>query len=132
VGIGLATADLTGRGVADLPGRDVPRRAAAIVVPQLVSGSLTAFGLLAITAALDGLLSGGPTPVRLAAAVAGLLLIVAAYALRGTLDAGASPAPARVVPAVRRVAGERLFAGGLRVDVAAGARATSLRRSTAA
>ncbi len=99
--------------------RAAPRPAAAVLVLQVASGSAVAFGLLATTAVLEGLLTAGPTASRLAAALPGLALVVAAFAVRGLLDAGVAMAQARLVPAVRRAAEEQLLDASLRADLAA-------------
>lgn len=90
-----------------------------IVLLQVASGIALSFGLLATTGVLEELLSAGPTAQRVTAALPALALVVAAYAVRGTMDAGVALAQARVVPAVRRVAEEQLLDAGLRVELAA-------------
>ncbi|MGX7826213.1 ABC transporter ATP-binding protein [Actinokineospora sp. 24-640] len=96
-----------------------PRAALAILLLQVASGLAFAFGLLATTGALDKLFAAGPTGERVLAAVPSLLVVVAAFAGRGLLDTGVALAHARVVPAVRRAAEERIVDSALRVDLAA-------------
>jgi ATP-binding cassette subfamily B protein len=92
-----------------------PRPALAILVLQVCSGFAFAFGLLATTGVLDQLFAAGPTGERVVAALPALLLVVTAFAVRGALDTGVALAHARIVPAVRRAAEERLVHAGLRV-----------------
>ncbi|MBB5869059.1 ABC-type multidrug transport system fused ATPase/permease subunit [Allocatelliglobosispora scoriae] len=96
-----------------------PRSAVTILVLQVAAGVAAATGLLATTGVLAELLSAGPTADRIAAALPGLALVVAAFGARGALDAGTSFAQARLVPAVRRAAEERLYAASVRVELAA-------------
>ncbi len=93
------------------------RPALATALLQVVSGSATAFGILATSGALEELLASGPSAERMATALPALVLVVAAYAGRGAVDAGVASAQARLVPAVRRVAEERLFDVSLRVEL---------------
>ncbi len=107
------------RPVVGIVRRAAPRPALAIVVLQLASGLAVTFGLLATTEVLDGLLTTGPTPERLAAALPGLALVLAALAIRGAAEAGVAAAQARLVPAVRRVGEEQLYDASLRAELAA-------------
>lgn len=96
-----------------------PRSAVAVAVLQVGSGVLATLGLLATTGVLERLLAGGPAGDRLSAALPALVLLVAAYAARGALEAGAALAQARLRPEVRRLAEARLFEAGLAVPLAA-------------
>jgi len=96
-----------------------PRHATAIVVLHLAAGVATASGLVATAGVLEGLFAGGPTAQRLAAALPALALVVLAFAARGGLEIAATLAQARVAPAVRRLADERLVDAGLRVELTA-------------
>lgn len=96
-----------------------PRAAILILVLQVASGAAFAFGLLATTGVLEELFATGPTADRVADALPALLLVVAAFALRGLLDTGVALAHARIVPAVRRTAEEQLVHSGLRVGLEA-------------
>lgn len=95
------------------------RPALTILALLIVSGAATASGLLATTSVLEKLLAEGPTPGRIAAAIPGLALVVAVYALRGAIDAAVTLTQARLDPAVRREAEEGLFAASLHVELAA-------------
>lgn len=96
-----------------------PLPALAVAVMQVVSGLAAAFGLFATTGVLTELLASGPTTERVLAALPNLLLVGAAFGLRGAMDVGVSLAHARITPAVRRLAEERLYAAGLAADLTA-------------
>jgi ABC-type multidrug transport system fused ATPase/permease subunit len=88
-------------------------------VLQLASGASFAFGLLATTGVLDELFAAGPTAQRVADALPALLVVIAAFAVRGLLDTGVALARARIAPAVRRAAEEQLVHSGLQVELEA-------------
>ncbi|GAA3853911.1 ABC transporter ATP-binding protein [Saccharothrix violaceirubra] len=96
-----------------------PRAAAVVLVLQVLSGLAAAFGLVATTGVLVELLAGGPSGERVLAALPRLLLVGGAFALRGALEVGVSLARARITPAVRRLAEERLYTASLGADLAA-------------
>ncbi|WP_258020653.1 hypothetical protein [Streptomyces anatolicus] len=73
----------------------------AIVVLQLASAAMTAFGLMASVAVLRELFAEGPTPDRVRAAVPRLLVVVGFLAARALLEAGVAVAQARVTPKIR-------------------------------
>ncbi|MEV0679157.1 ABC transporter ATP-binding protein [Actinosynnema sp. NPDC050436] len=98
--------------------RAAPGPALAVVVMQLVAGASAAFGLFATTGVLTELLAGGPTADRVVAALPQLLVVGAAFGLRGAMDVGVALAHARITPAVRRLAEERLYAASLGADLA--------------
>jgi ABC-type multidrug transport system fused ATPase/permease subunit len=99
--------------------RAAPVPALAVVVMQVVSGLSAAFGLFATTGVLTELLAGGAATDRVLAALPDLVLMGAAFGLRGAMDVGVSLAHARITPAVRRLAEERLYAASLSADLAA-------------
>ncbi|MFI6499545.1 ABC transporter ATP-binding protein [Nonomuraea typhae] len=94
------------------------RPALVILILQLGAGVATASGLLATAAVLDDLLAAGAAPDRLMAALPSLVLVAAIVALRGAADAAVELARARLEPALRRAAEERLFAAALGVQLA--------------
>jgi ATP-binding cassette subfamily B protein len=65
------------------------------------------------------LFAAGPTADRVIAALPSLLLVGTAYALRGAMDIGVAIAHARITPAVRRLAEERLYKASLSIELAA-------------
>lgn len=86
---------------------------------HVVSGVVTGFGLFAITGVLTTLLTAGPTPERVVAAVPSLLALAGAYALRGVADTVVSGATARLRPRVRRQVENDLAAAISRVELIA-------------
>ncbi len=96
-----------------------PRPATAILLLHLAAGVATTYGLVSIAGVLEQLFAAGPTGARLAAAAPALALVVAAYATRAGLEIAATVAHARVGPAVRRLADEKLVAAGLSVELTA-------------
>ena len=107
------------RSVAALIVRAAPRHAVVILVLQVGSGLAAAFGPLATTGVLDGVLAAGPTVQRMAAALPALATVVVAFTVRGFADTGVAFAHARVTPAVRRQAEGDLLAACLRAELAA-------------
>ncbi|MFE0629362.1 ABC transporter ATP-binding protein [Streptomyces sp. NPDC058864] len=73
----------------------------AVVVCQLSSAAMSAFGLLASVAVLQHLFAGGPTPDRVRAALPQILLVVGFLAARALLEAAVATAQARVTPKIR-------------------------------
>lgn len=73
----------------------------AVVLLQLASAAMTAFGLMASVAVLRELFAEGPTPDRVRAAVPQLLVVVGFMAARALLEAGVAVAQARVTPKIR-------------------------------
>lgn len=96
-----------------------PRHATAILLLHLASGVATSYGLVSIAGVLGQLFAAGPPGARLAAAAPALALVVAAYAARAGLEIAATMAHARVGPAVRRLADEKLVEAGLSVELTA-------------
>ncbi|MGW3209091.1 ABC transporter ATP-binding protein [Streptomyces sp. NPDC001135] len=75
----------------------------AVVVLQLASAAMAAFGLMASVSVLRELFAQGPTPDRVRAAVPQLLYVVGFLSARALLDAGVAVAQARVTPKIRTV-----------------------------
>ncbi|MFJ9417932.1 ATP-binding cassette domain-containing protein [Streptomyces sp. NPDC101227] len=73
----------------------------AVVVLQLVSAAMAAFGLAASVAVLHQLFAQGPTPDKVRSAVPQILLVVAFLSTRAALEAGVAVAEARVTPKIR-------------------------------
>lgn len=73
----------------------------AVVVLQLASAAMTAFGLMASVAVLRELFADGPTPDRVRGAVPQLLVVVGFLSARALLEAGVAVAQARVTPKIR-------------------------------
>ncbi|GGZ25733.1 multidrug ABC transporter permease [Streptomyces olivaceoviridis] len=73
----------------------------AVVVLQLASAAMTAFGLMASVAVLRELFAEGPTPDRVRAAIPQLLVVIGLLGARALLEAGVAVAQARVTPKIR-------------------------------
>ncbi|WP_440073244.1 ABC transporter ATP-binding protein [Streptosporangium sp. OZ121] len=97
------------RGAIGMAWRAGPRDVVATITLSVLGGLLTAFGLLATTGVLEALLSEGPTPERVRAALPSLVAVAVAAGLRTALEAGAGWAQSRLGPQVGRVAEERLY-----------------------
>ncbi|GAA4937725.1 ATP-binding cassette subfamily B protein [Actinomycetospora succinea] len=95
------------------------RWTALAVVVHLVSGVVTAFGLLATADVFSRLLAEGPTPERVVAALPALAVVVAALAARGLLDAAAGAVTAELVPRVERRVQTDLYTALVAVDLVA-------------
>ncbi|TDQ05677.1 ABC transporter ATP-binding protein [Labedaea rhizosphaerae] len=90
---------------------------ATAVVLQVVSGAVTAFGLLATTQVFTALLQDSPTPQRLSASLPVLAVVVAAVAARAFLDSAVSAVEASLRPAVARSAEDAVTAAAARVSL---------------
>lgn len=86
---------------------------------DLISGVMSAFGLLGTTRVLTALLAEGATPARVKAALPALLFILAVTVARMALNLVAGWSEDRLVPEVTRVAERRLYAATTGVDLAA-------------
>ncbi|SER40486.1 ABC transporter ATP-binding protein [Actinokineospora terrae] len=86
---------------------------------QVVSGLVTALGLLAVTTVLASLFVAGPTPERLADAGPALAVLAGAFAVRGIADTVVSGATMRLSPKVRHRVERDLAEALSRVDLVA-------------
>ncbi|MEU5397784.1 ATP-binding cassette domain-containing protein [Streptomyces sp. NPDC005963] len=77
------------------------RNTIAVVVLQLASAAMSAFGLVASVAVLHELFGSGPTPDKVRAALPQLLLVVVLLSLRAVLEAAVESAQARLTPKIR-------------------------------
>ncbi|WP_063728825.1 ATP-binding cassette domain-containing protein [Streptomyces sp. RTd22] len=73
----------------------------AVVLLQLASAAMSAFGLVASVSVLRELFGQGPTPDKVRNAVPQILLVVGFLSARALLEAGVSVAQARVTPKIR-------------------------------
>ncbi len=96
-----------------------PRAAVAVLVLQVGAGLAVTLGLLGTADVLHRMLAAGPTAERVGAALPALAVVTAAFALRGLLETAVSFARARVVPAVRLVAEQRVAEAALGVRLTA-------------
>ncbi|WP_246150725.1 ABC transporter ATP-binding protein [Streptomyces qinzhouensis] len=89
------------RQVGALAWRADRRATVLVVVLQLASAAMAAFGLVASVGVLRELFGSGPTPDRIRAAVPQLVLVVALLSLRALLEAGVAATEARLTPKIR-------------------------------
>lgn len=92
---------------------------AGVLGLNLAAAAVSAFGLLATQPILAALLSGGPTPARVRAALPALLVVGTATAAQALLSAAAAYCQARLQPLVTQEMTGRLFALTSRVPLAA-------------
>lgn len=96
-----------------------PRLTLLVGLVQLVSGGVTGLGLFATAGVFTELLEAGPTPQRMIAALPAITAVVAAYALRGSLDAMVGAVQGALTPRVVHTAHARLNVAVAGVDLAA-------------
>ncbi|GAA2254293.1 ABC transporter ATP-binding protein [Streptomyces amakusaensis] len=89
------------RQVGALAWRADRRSTVLVVVLQLVSAAMAAFGLVASVGVLRELFGSGPTPDRIRAALPQLLLVAGLLSLRALLEAGVAAAEAKLTPKIR-------------------------------
>ncbi|WP_405058196.1 ABC transporter ATP-binding protein/permease [Kribbella sp. NBC_01505] len=94
--------------VASLAWQASRRLTVAVLLLQLASGCVAAFGLLATADVLTALLAGGPTPGRLTAALPAIVQLVALLSGRAVIDALASAAQAALRPRIEQAAQQEL------------------------
>ncbi|PRY36392.1 ABC transporter ATP-binding protein [Umezawaea tangerina] len=99
--------------------RTSPWLTALAGIVQVLSGCVTAFGLLATATVFAQLLQDGPTPQRLVSALPSIGLLVGSFALRALLDSAAAGVQGALTPRVRRAAQDRLNTVVIGVDLAA-------------
>jgi ATP-binding cassette, subfamily B, bacterial len=88
-------------------------------VLHLLSGCVTAFGLLAAANVLTKLLAQGPTPERVLASVPAIAFVVAAYSLGALLAAGVALVQGILTPQVELAARDQMYTAVLDVEAAA-------------
>ncbi|HEX3288363.1 MAG TPA: hypothetical protein VHT50_27760 [Mycobacterium sp.] len=90
--------------VARLAWRTAPRLTLLAGAVHLVSGCVTAFGLLATANVFTALLQEGPTPARLLDSLPALAVVVASYAARAGLDSAVAAVEGTLRPRVAMTA----------------------------
>jgi ATP-binding cassette, subfamily B, bacterial len=88
-------------------------------VLHVLSGCVTAFGLLATANVLSELLEQGPTPDRVVASLPSIALVVGAFSARACLDAAVALVQGMLTPRVEWGAKNRLYEAVLGVEAAA-------------
>ena len=105
--------------VLGLAWRTSPRMTVLAGVVHVVSGCVTAFGLLATANVFTSLLEAGPTPQRVVASIPAIALVIGSYAVRALLDAAVAAVEATLVPRVRRAAQDAVNLAAVGVDLVA-------------
>ncbi|WP_414169156.1 ATP-binding cassette domain-containing protein [Streptoverticillium reticulum] len=72
-----------------------------LVVMQLASAAMLAFGLVATVGVVQHVVAAGPTPDRIRAAAPQLVVVVVVLSIRALLEYGVSVAQARLTPKIR-------------------------------
>jgi ATP-binding cassette subfamily B protein len=90
-----------------------------LAVLHVLSGCVTAFGLLATADVLTKLLEQGPTPSRVLASLPAIALVALAFSLGAAFDAGVSLAQGMLTPRVEIAARDRMYQATLGVDAEA-------------
>jgi ATP-binding cassette subfamily B protein len=99
--------------------RASPRWTVVAGVLHVLSGCVTAFGLLATANVLSALLDQGPTPERVVASLPAIALVVAAYATRALLDAAVAMVQGVLSPRVEWAAKDQVYEAMLNVEAVA-------------
>lgn len=86
---------------------------------HVLSGCVTAFGLLATANVLSALLEQGPTPERVVASLPAIALVVSAYAARALLDAVVALVQGVLSPKVEWAAKDKVYTAVLGVEAVA-------------
>jgi ATP-binding cassette subfamily B protein len=94
-----------------------PRTTTSVIVLQVLSGVVSAVGLISVVGVFDGLLREGATPERVRAAAPSLTLLVVALAVRGILTSAAASANGRLTPKVFQTAEMRLLTVTTQVEL---------------
>lgn len=105
--------------VVRLAWRTSPRLTALAAVVHVLSGCVTAFGLLATADVFTSLLAAGPTPERVMAALPAIAVVVGSYALRALLDAAVAAVEAALRPRVALAADYEVTAAVVGVQLLA-------------
>ncbi|KAA8886306.1 ATP-binding cassette domain-containing protein [Nocardia colli] len=89
------------------------------VLLAVAGGCATAFGLLATADVLGGLLTQGPTPQRVVAALPSVGLVAAALAVRALIESATATAEALLKPRAERIARDQAHTAIARVELVA-------------
>ncbi|MFI9818497.1 ABC transporter ATP-binding protein [Saccharothrix variisporea] len=99
--------------------RTSPGLTVAAGVVHVVSGCVTAFGLLATADVFAALLRDGPTPQRVAESLPALAVVVGSYAARALLDTAVAAVESSLRPRVSRAANDEVTAVLVRAELLA-------------
>ncbi|CCH28151.1 ABC transporter ATP-binding protein [Actinosynnema sp. NPDC047251] len=107
------------RVVLRLAWRTSPRLTLLAGVVHVLSGCVTAFGLLATADVFSALLRDGPTPERVAASLPALAVVVGSYVARALLDTAVAAVESSLRPRVTRAANDEVTAVLVRAELLA-------------
>ncbi|MFD9958083.1 ABC transporter ATP-binding protein [Amycolatopsis sp. NPDC058986] len=99
--------------------RTAPRLTVLAAVVHVVSGCVTAFGLLATANVFTALLTQGPTPERVLHSLPALAVVTASYAARALLDAAVAAVEGALRPRITTAADHAVTASVVRVGLLA-------------
>ncbi len=99
--------------------RTSPRLTLLAGAVHVVSGCVTAFGLLATADVFSALLRDGPTPERVAASLPALAVVVGSYVARALLDTAVAAVESSLRPRVSRAADDEVTAVLVRAELLA-------------
>ncbi|MEV0680014.1 ABC transporter ATP-binding protein [Actinosynnema sp. NPDC050436] len=119
LGTALRSLPAAARVVLRLAWRTSPRLTLLAGAVHVLSGCVTAFGLLATADVFSALLRDGPTPDRVAASLPALAVVVGSYAARALLDAAVTAVESSLRPRVTRAANDEVTAVLVRAELLA-------------
>ncbi|WP_091289032.1 ATP-binding cassette domain-containing protein [Amycolatopsis xylanica] len=96
-----------------------PRLTVLAAVVHVVSGCVTAFGLLATANVFTALLQEAPTPQRVLDSLPAIAVVVTSYAVRALLDTAVAAVEGALKPKLTRAADEAVTAAVIRVELLA-------------
>ncbi|WP_460444220.1 ATP-binding cassette domain-containing protein, partial [Amycolatopsis magusensis] len=96
-----------------------PRLTVLLGVLQVLSGCVTAFGLLATADVFTRLLEEGPTPDRVLGSLPAIGVLVASYAVRALLESAVGAVQGELKPRVERLAEDEVTVAVVTVDLIA-------------
>ncbi|QFU86043.1 ABC transporter ATP-binding protein [Amycolatopsis sp. YIM 10] len=96
-----------------------PRLTVLLGVLQVLSGCVTAFGLLATADVFTRLLEAGPTPDRVLASLPAIAVLVGSYAVRALLESAVGAVQGELKPRVERLAEDEVTVAVVTVDLIA-------------
>ncbi|XVV04677.1 ABC transporter ATP-binding protein [Actinosynnema sp. CA-248983] len=107
------------RVVIRLAWRTSPKLTLSAAAVHVLSGCVTAFGLLATADVFTALLRDGPTPQRVAESLPALAVVVGSYAVRALLDTAVAAVESSLRPRVSRAANDEVTAVLVRAELLA-------------
>jgi ATP-binding cassette subfamily B protein len=105
--------------VVRLSWRTSPRLTMLAGIVHVVSGCVTAFGLLATANVFTSLLQDGPTPQRVVDSLPSIVVVMASYGVRALLDTAVAAVEGALRPQVVRAANDEVTASVVRVNLLA-------------